>query len=363
MNVAKRRFTVRTGIAVDRVAWIGLAFCLAVAGQSLAAGGDSRARLVSPVANQSFAPGDTVNVVVRATVPLAAAYAGVGLRGVGVLELTRDPDAVTDRSRFVIPDDFAGWSNLTISAIDSNANPFNGGVVTIVVRPTTRTRSLSPVQAERHLNSEGEKARLYVTGNYAGGMTRDLSSSATGTVYASSDPRIIRVDAEGKVEAVGLGAASVSATNGGQKTLFTFSVEDPGHLLPPQDWRRRYDLRHRPSRWTQRSRRGNRRPSTRKRSPSPTRPVHRRSDGSIGLCWICRRNGGHWDSRQVEWCITFASSEGRPDAGPWGARGGNTHAHRVTVPDRTRLSPWRHSIPWRHRPAQIRRLRTTPVTA
>jgi len=43
------------------------------------------------------------------------------------------------------------------------------------------------------------------------------------------------VDAEGNVDAVGLGTASVSATNAGQKTLFTFIVEDPGHFLPPQD--------------------------------------------------------------------------------------------------------------------------------
>jgi len=235
MNVAKRRFTVRTGIALDQVARIGLALCLALAGQSLAAGGDSRARFVSPVENQRFAPGDTVNVVVRATVPLAAAYAGVGLRGVGVLELTRDPDGVTYRSRFIIPDDFAGSSTLSISAIDSNANPFNGEVVTIVVRPTTPPQSLSPVQAEHHLNSVGEKARLYVTGNYASGMTRDLSSGATGTVYVSSDPRVIRVDAEGNVETVGLGTASVTATNGGQKTYFTFIVENPGHFLLPQN--------------------------------------------------------------------------------------------------------------------------------
>jgi len=235
MNVAKRRFIVGTDIAVDRLARIGLALCLALAGQSLATGGDSRARFVSPVENQRFAPGDPVNVVVRATVPLAAVYAGVSLHGVGVLELTRDADGVTYRSRFVIPDDFAGSSTLTISAIDAEANPFNGEAVTIVVRPSTPPQSLSPVQAEHHFNLVGTKARLYVTGNYAGGITIDISSSAAGTVYASSDPQVIRVDAEGNIEAVGLGTASVSATNGGQKTFFTFIVEDPGHFLPPQD--------------------------------------------------------------------------------------------------------------------------------
>ncbi|HLN49248.1 MAG TPA: hypothetical protein VK251_07030, partial [Steroidobacteraceae bacterium] len=235
MKVPKRRFIVRTEIAVDRLARIALALCLALAGQSLAAGGDSRARFVSPVENQRFAPGDAVDVVVRTTVPLAAAYAGVGLHGVGVLQLTRDADGVTYRSRFVIPNDFAGSSTLTISAIDSKANPFNGEAVTIVVRPSTGPQSLSPVQADHHFNLVGTKARLYVTGNYAGGITRDISSSATGTVYASSDPGVIRVDAEGNVDAVGLGTASVSATNAGQKTLFTFIVEDPGHFLPPQD--------------------------------------------------------------------------------------------------------------------------------
>jgi hypothetical protein len=159
----------------------------------------------------------------------------VGLRGAGVLELERDADGVTYRGRFVIPEDFAGSSTLTIGAIDSKGIPFSGEPATIVVRPATAPQSLTPVQGEHHFGSVGKKARVYVTGNYAGGITRDLSSAAMGTVYASSDPRVIKVDAEGNVEAVSFGTASVSATNGGRKTYFTFIVEDVAHSLPPQD--------------------------------------------------------------------------------------------------------------------------------
>jgi hypothetical protein len=217
------------------LALLGLVFGLAIAPPTLAAAGDPRIQFVSPTEGQRFVPGDTVNIVVRSAVPLAAAWAAVGLRGVGVLELTKDADGITYRGRFVIPDDFAGSPTLTPDAIDAKGNPIEGTGVTIVVRPSTPPQSLTPVQADHHFNSVGTKARLYVTGNYAGGITRDLSSSVTGTVYASSDARVIKVDAEGNVEALGLGTASVSATNGGKKTYFTFIVEDPGHFLSPQD--------------------------------------------------------------------------------------------------------------------------------
>ena len=46
---------------------------------------------------------------------------------------------------------------------------------------------------------------------------------------------MIVVDAEGSAQAVGLGTASVRATNGGAKTFVNFAVEDPAHNLPPQD--------------------------------------------------------------------------------------------------------------------------------
>lgn len=235
VGVAKRPFTLRTRFAAKWFAGIGLILCVAGPGRSNDASVDPRARFVSPVEGQRFAPGDTVHIVVRAAAPLAAVFAGVGVGGVGVLELSRDADGVTYRGRFVIPEDSSGSFSLTLGGIDARGNPFEGTSVTIVVRPATAPQSVSPLESYHRFSSVGTKARVYVTGNYPGGVTRDLSSSVTGTVYASSDPRVVRVDPEGNVEAVGLGTASVSATNGSPKTFFTFVVEDVGHPLPPEE--------------------------------------------------------------------------------------------------------------------------------
>ncbi len=236
MSIAGRPVALRAEIAAYSLAWIGLLFCVVAAGQSPAPGkGDARLQFVSPTEGQRFAPGDTANLVVRATVPLAAIYAGVGLRGAGVLQLTRDADGVTYRGKFVIPHDFAGRGELTVGAIDLKGSPFNGPIVTIVVRPAMAPQSLRPSSAYQPVSSVGVTRQIYITGNYPGGGTYDLSSSATGTVYASSDPHVIVVDAEGNAKAIGFGTASVSATNGGAKTFVNFVVEDPAHPLPPQD--------------------------------------------------------------------------------------------------------------------------------
>jgi hypothetical protein len=234
MRMTKGRLVASPKVRLAWIAWMGLGFCLVAMGQGPVVG-DPRAKLVSPSEGQRFAPGDTVNVVARTTTPLAAVYSGVELRGVGVIQLTPDPDRSTFRGSFVIPDDFAGSTTLTISAIDAKGSPLNGQRVTIVVRATGAPLSLTPVQAEYHFRSPGTKGRVYVTGNYPEGVTRDLSSAASGTLYASSDPRVIRVDPEGNVEAVGFGTASVSAVNGSRKTYFTFIVEDSEHWLAPED--------------------------------------------------------------------------------------------------------------------------------
>ena len=76
---------------------------------------------------------------------------------------------------------------------------------------------------------------MYVRGRYPRGKDLDLSSSMAGTRYASSDPRIVTVDAEGNVVATGFGTAIVTVTNGSAKTFIAYVVEDSSHPLPPQD--------------------------------------------------------------------------------------------------------------------------------
>ena len=199
---------------------------------------------IEPKPGQQFVPGDTLSITVRVLAPLKSKVtdADASVPGMGML---RDPkinwkDGVL-RWRFEIPQGFAGplMVNVSVVAGADPAHPdqplsVDGAPVTVVVRPAGPPQSLQSGGNSFNFLAVGEKARVYVTGKLPGGSTYDLTTSVTGTVYASSDPAVIAVDAEGNVVAVGLGTASVRATNGGAKTFFAFVVKD-AHPLPPQD--------------------------------------------------------------------------------------------------------------------------------
>jgi hypothetical protein len=74
-----------------------------------------------------------------------------------------------------------------------------------------------------------------VVGNYPDGTQRDLTSAAAGTTYVSSNNKVLTVDVDGNVKAVGFGTAVVTVFNGGIKAFATFTVEDPAHPLAAQD--------------------------------------------------------------------------------------------------------------------------------
>ena len=59
-----------------------------------------------------------------------------------------------------------------------------------------------------------EKSELSVHGQYSDGVNRILTSSASGTTYASSDEKVVTVDKEGKVVAQGIGKAKITVRNG-----------------------------------------------------------------------------------------------------------------------------------------------------
>jgi hypothetical protein len=76
--------------------------------------------------------------------------------------------------------------------------------------PLTLLRAQSPL---RFTKTIGEVQMLTVRGVYADRVVRDLTSSATGTVYHSSDESVVRVNTDGRAQAVGEGTAEVTARN------------------------------------------------------------------------------------------------------------------------------------------------------
>jgi hypothetical protein len=76
--------------------------------------------------------------------------------------------------------------------------------------PLTALHAQSPL---RFTKTIGEVQMLAVRGVYADRVVRDLTSSATGTVYHSSDESIVRVNSDGRAQAVGEGTAEITAKN------------------------------------------------------------------------------------------------------------------------------------------------------
>ena len=236
MAFGTSRTTKPARLTARGIAAIALSFRTTAIAQCPDTKGDPRVQIISPHEGQQFAPGDTVNVSVRSTVPLAAGYLAAGVPGAGVL-VGEGFDGSTYHAHFVIPADYARTGPLALSpdVIDATGHPVSGACLTIVVRRTETPLSLSPANALEYIFAIGQKKRVFVTGRYPGESEGDLTSSTTGTRYASSDTHIVTVDAEGNVESTGLGTATVTATNGGSRTSVVFVVEDPADPLPPQD--------------------------------------------------------------------------------------------------------------------------------
>jgi hypothetical protein len=79
------------------------------------------------------------------------------------------------------------------------------------------------------LTATSPSAPLSVTGLFADGIERDVTSASAGTTYASADPTVVTVDADGRVTAQAAGHTVVQATNGDAVAVFDVAVADtPG---------------------------------------------------------------------------------------------------------------------------------------
>jgi pimeloyl-ACP methyl ester carboxylesterase len=203
-------------------------------GKTADASGDSRIQVVTPTNGQVFAPGAAVSATVSISPALKASYVSLAVYGLLGVEGT-GYNGSSYQASFTIPDAMAGPLQLVPQITDSGGNTILGLTTTIAVRPTTPPLSLALSQANDVLTSVGDTDRIHVAGSYPGDITRDLTSSASGTTYKSSNTSIVTVDTEGNVKAIGFGRAVVTVANMGIQVFATFTVEDPDHPLAPQD--------------------------------------------------------------------------------------------------------------------------------
>jgi hypothetical protein len=114
------------------------------------------------------------------------------------------------------------------------------GVIRI---PDIRFQDITPIPVQLglfaptpSLTSAGQQVQLTVTALYSDGSTADLTSSAAGTGYTSSNPAIAAVSANGVVTALVSGTVLISAQNEGAlgvlRLLVTLSGDSDGDGLP-----------------------------------------------------------------------------------------------------------------------------------
>ena len=88
--------------------------------------------------------------------------------------------------------------------------------------PLLALRAESPV---RFINTIGEVQMLNVRGVYGDRIVRDLTSGNAGTVYRSSNEAVVRVNGDGRAQAVGMGTAEITAQNQGKEDKIRAVVE------------------------------------------------------------------------------------------------------------------------------------------
>jgi K319-like protein len=75
-----------------------------------------------------------------------------------------------------------------------------------------------------HVDSMGKIFELPVVGEFADGVTRRISSPASGSAYQSSNPKVIRVLPQGLLQIVGNGKTVIMVTNRGKQASLDIGV-------------------------------------------------------------------------------------------------------------------------------------------
>ncbi len=216
--------------------------------KSATAQGDMRVLIVEPIDGQVFAPGDVVPVTVALEPGLEANDIQLRVPAFGRFEGTNF-DGETYEVEVPIPNEIAGSITLIGQITDTAGNRIQGPAVAIAVRPTVEPDEIYLIQRSHRLDlaTQGE-ARIRLIGVYAHDgedgdeVERDITSSAAGTVYTSSDPSVVTVDADGRLSAAGLGVAVVTVDHAGLQEFATVIVRNDRQPLPPANVSEQLDV-------------------------------------------------------------------------------------------------------------------------
>ncbi len=196
---------------------------------------DPRVVITSPTAGQVFAPGATLTINVQVDPSVNAGDMLFTLVGIGEIGATSTGPTQFQGTQ-VIPTTFAGPLTIIPVAVDNIQNYFQGAPVTVSVRPAIAPQQVTLSQKYFYVSPTNVPSQqLHLTGTYSDGSQLDLTSSATGTTYVSSNTAAVTVTADGLAQMVAPGLAVITAANGGAKDFAIFVVQEPASPLPPID--------------------------------------------------------------------------------------------------------------------------------
>jgi hypothetical protein len=196
---------------------------------------DARITITSPTAGQVFAPGATLTINVQVDASVNAGDVLLTLVGIGQIGTTSSGPTQFQGTQ-VIPTTFSGPLTIVAVAVDGNQNYLSGAPVTVSVNPGVAPQQVTLAQKYFYVSpTKVPSQQLHLTATYSGGTQLDVTSSATGTTYVSSNAAAVTVTADGLAQMVAPGLAVITAANGGAKDFAIFVVQDPAAPLPALD--------------------------------------------------------------------------------------------------------------------------------
>lgn len=185
--------------------------------------------ITSPTEGTTFRPGDTVTII-------AQFAPGESIHTVDFNTTTSTFNFVEGppfQFQFTIPLEFIGTLTLYakgISGVRPNlsfieATPIN---IQITLPPDVTLQSLIVDPRPRFLYLDPEIGRteiLGVGGLYSDGVRRSIKGLSSGTTYDSSNEKIVTVDSNGVLHAIGAGSAVITIRNTGKTAQIKVRVD------------------------------------------------------------------------------------------------------------------------------------------
>jgi hypothetical protein len=193
-------------------------------------------QITSPPSGSTFQPGDTIDVVV--TSPAGLSYRRITTCTFSPSgELTIGTAVPFATSVEVTPDTSAGVYKCGALGVTTDGQRFDAVPITLFIEHRDRPTAVTADPARLYFGSPGSDLPVRFVAQFADGIIMNVTRSSR-LAYTTSNERVMTVDDEGNVTAVGVGSATLLATYtppSGAPVLTTIpvTVEPPDFSATP----------------------------------------------------------------------------------------------------------------------------------